>query len=187
MASRRIPSEIAKRRVGETRSRLLTSPTLSESNEMPDTSHYLKLARLLAELLDRRFTIPGTDIRIGLDPLIGLIPGVGDTAANLIGFFIVVAGAQLGLPRIVLVRMAANIALNGVIGSVPVLGDLFSVWFKSNVRNVRLLERHAGAPARSTIADWSLVVGLLAGIILLCVAALAGIVWLAAFLWRLAE
>jgi hypothetical protein len=153
---------------------------------MRDTSHYLRLARLLAELLDRRFTIPGTDIRIGLDPLIGLIPGIGDAAANLIGFFIVVAGAQLGLPNIVLVRMTVNIALNALGGSIPVLGDLFSVWFKSNIRNLRLLERHAAAEAGSTIADWGVVIGLLVGVVLVCAAALAGLVWLAALLWRLA-
>jgi uncharacterized protein DUF4112 len=151
---------------------------------MRDTSHALRFARLLAELLDRRFTIPGTDIRIGLDPLIGLIPGVGDAAANLMGFFIVVVGAQMGLPRIALVRMAVNIALNAVIGSIPVLGDLFSIWFKSNVRNIRLLERHASAERVSTVADWSVVLGLLMAIVLLFLAALAAIVWLATLLWQ---
>jgi len=153
---------------------------------MRDTSHSLRLARLLAELLDRRFTIPGTDIRIGLDPLIGLIPGVGDAAANLMGFFIVVVGAQIGLPRIVLVRMTANIALNAVIGSIPVLGDLFSVWFRSNIRNIRLLERHVAAERVSTVADWSVVMGLLMAIVLLSLAALAAVVWLAKLLWQLA-
>jgi hypothetical protein len=153
---------------------------------MRETSQYVRLARLLADLLDRRFTIPGTDIRIGLDPLIGLIPGVGDAAVNLIGFFIVVMAAQLGLPRIVLVRMTGNIAVNAAIGAIPVLGDLFSVWFKSNIRNLRLLERHAGADATSTIPDWGVVIGLLGLVVLVCAAALAGIVWLASFLWRLA-
>ena len=152
---------------------------------MRDTSHSLRLARLLAELLDRQFTIPGTDIRIGLDPLIGLIPGVGDAAANLMGFFIVVVGAQIGLPRIALVRMTANIAVNAVIGSIPVLGDLFSVWFKSNIRNIRLLERHAAAEHVSTVADWSVVMGLLTAIVVLSLAAFAAVIWLAAFLWRL--
>ena len=153
---------------------------------MRDTSQSVRLARLLADLLDRRFTIPGTDIRFGLDPLIGLIPGVGDAAANLIGFFIVVMAAQLGLPRIVLVRMTGNIAVNAAIGSIPVLGDLFSVWFKSNIRNLRLIERHAGSEATSTIPDWGVVIGLLGLVVLVCAAALAGIVWLASLLWRLA-
>jgi hypothetical protein len=153
---------------------------------MRDASHSLRLARLLAELLDRRFTIPGTDIRIGLDPLIGLIPGVGDAAANLMGFFIVVVGAQIGLPRIALVRMTANIALNAVIGSIPVLGDLFSVWFRSNIRNIRLLERHAAADRVSTVADWSVVMGLLMAIVLLSIAALAAVIWLVTFLWQVA-
>jgi len=153
---------------------------------MRNTSRSLRLARLLAEFLDRRFTIPGTDIRIGLDPLIGLIPGVGDAAANLMGFFIVMVGTQIGLPRIVLVRMTANIAVNAVVGSIPVLGDLFSVWFKSNIRNIQLLERHAAAERVSTVADWSVVIGLLMAIVLVCLAAFAGIVWMAKFLWEAA-
>ena len=153
---------------------------------MRNTSRSLRLARLLAELLDRRFTIPGTDIRIGLDPLIGLIPGVGDAAANLMGFFIVMVGTQIGLPRIVLVRMTVNIAVNAVVGSIPVLGDLFSVWFKSNIRNIQLLERHAAAERVSTVADWSVVIGLLMAIVLVCLAAFACIVWMAKFLWEAA-
>jgi hypothetical protein len=102
------------------------------------------------------------------------------------GFFIVMVGTQIGLPRIVLVRMTANIAVNAVVGSIPVLGDLFSVWFKSNIRNIQLLERHAAAERVSTVADWSVVIGLLMAIVLVCLAAFAGIVWMAKFLWEAA-
>jgi hypothetical protein len=99
------------------------------------------IIKYLAEILDRRFTIPGTSIQIGLDPIIGLIPGVGDALASLAGSVILLVAAQSQLPKIVLVRMSLNIALNGMVGAIPVLGDLFSLWFKSNVRNVELLER----------------------------------------------
>ncbi|HXT55001.1 MAG TPA: DUF4112 domain-containing protein, partial [Candidatus Eisenbacteria bacterium] len=72
----------------------------------------LWLARFLADLLDQRFTIPGTSIRIGLDPIVSLIPGVGDLLANLTGSVILVIAAQLGVPKIVLTRMGINIAIN---------------------------------------------------------------------------
>jgi Domain of unknown function (DUF4112) len=105
-------------------------------------------AKFLAELLDQRFTIPGTSIRIGLDPIIGLIPGIGDTLANLAGSAILVIAAQLRLPKIVLLRMGWNIAVNTLIGAIPLVGDIFSIWFRSNVKNVQLLERYA--PQRGT-------------------------------------
>jgi len=81
----------------------------------------------LAELLDQRFTIPGTSIRIGLDPIIGLIPGIGDTLANLAGSAILVIAAQLRLPKIVFLRMGWNIALNTLIGAIPLVGDIFPI------------------------------------------------------------
>ncbi|MCA9501201.1 MAG: DUF4112 domain-containing protein, partial [Nitrospira sp.] len=123
------------------------------------------MTKYLAEILDRRFTIPGTSIRIGLDPIIGLIPYVGDAIVSFAGAFILVVAAQSQLPKIVLIRMSLNIAINGMIGAIPILGDLFSVWFKSNVRNFDLLERFAVGDRRtSTVGDWVFVVGLLFGI-----------------------
>ncbi|HKN88172.1 MAG TPA: DUF4112 domain-containing protein [Nitrospiraceae bacterium] len=141
--------------------------------------NYLAFARLLAQVLDRSIPLPGTEVRIGLDPLIGLIPGFGDAIASLAGSMILFLAAQLQVPKIVLIRMSVNIALNGVIGSIPLFGDLFSLWFQSNVRNVALLERHAAATGRvSTFWDWALVVGLFAGIIGLFAGAIAGVLWL---------
>ncbi|HET7057634.1 MAG TPA: DUF4112 domain-containing protein [Nitrospiraceae bacterium] len=141
--------------------------------------NYLAVARLLAQVLDRSIRVPGTNLRIGLDPLIGLIPGFGDAVASLAGSMILFLAAQLQVPKIVLVRMSVNIALNGVIGSIPLFGDLFSLWFQSNVRNVALLERHVAATGRSsTLWDWAFVVGLFAGLIGLFVGAVAGVMWL---------
>ena len=136
------------------------------------------IAKFLAELLDQRFTIPGTSIRIGLDPIIGLIPGIGDTLANLAGSAILVIAAQLHLPKIVLLRMGWNIAVNTLIGAIPVVGDVFSIWFRSNVKNAQLLERHATRQSRSAApGDWAFVVVLVIGLILLLVAVLAAITW----------
>ncbi len=151
-------------------------------------SRNYEMARYLADLLDRRFTIPGTSIRIGLDPIVGLIPGVGDGIASLAGSIILVLAAQCQLPKIVLVRMSLNIALNGIIGTIPILGDLFSVWFKSNVRNVALLERYAVEDRRtSTARDWAFVIGLLLGIAFLFIGAVVGIIWLIARIWEVVQ
>lgn len=144
-----------------------------------------ELAQYLAEILDRRFTIPGTSIRIGLDPILGLIPGVGDAIANLAGSVILIVAAQSQLPKIVLTRMSLNIAINGMIGAIPVLGDLFSVWFKSNVRNVELLERYAVRDRRaSTMGDWVFVVGLLLGIVFVIAGTVVGVLWLLKSVWE---
>ena len=143
------------------------------------------MARYLAEMMDRRFTVPGTSIQIGLDPILGLIPGVGDVVANLAGSFILLVAAQAQLPKIVLVRMSLHIVLNGVIGAVPILGDVFSVWFKSNVKNVELLERFAFQDRHvSTAGDWLFVIGLLVGVIVVIVGSVLGIIWLIARMWE---
>ncbi len=139
----------------------------------------LVFARFLAELLDQRFTIPGTSVRIGLDPIIGLIPGVGDTLANLAGSAILLVGAQFRLPKVVLLRMALNVALNTLIGAIPVVGDLFSIWFRSNVRNARLLELHATRHAQKAApADWLFVMTVIAGLLLLLIGVVVGLSWM---------
>ena len=150
-----------------------------------DTDRF-RLARFLADLLDQRFTIPGTSIRIGLDPIISLIPGIGDLLANLTGSIILVIAAQLGVPKIALLRMGANIAINTLIGAIPIFGDIFSIWFRSNVKNVQLLERYLGTPSkRALLGDWGLVILLMIGVIaLLGGIAIAG-VWLFKQMWNL--
>lgn len=105
------------------------------------------LARLeqLASLLDDRFTVPGTDFRFGLDPILGLIPGIGDSAtAALTGYMILVA-RRYRLPVSVQARMVLNLVLDWLVGSIPLLGDLFDFGFKANRRNLILLRRHLGA------------------------------------------
>lgn len=139
---------------------------------------YLKLARLLADILDRSIHIPGTDVRVGLDPIIGLIPGIGDAIASLAGSIILFVAAQMQVPKIVLVRMSVNVALNGIIGSIPLIGDLFSVWFQSNVKNVELLERHGSQGGASTLWDWMFVVSLFLAILAVLIGAVIGVVWL---------
>lgn len=156
---------------------------------MPDVGKREALRRaaeLLARLLDTAIRIPGTNLTIGLDPLIGLIPGIGDAVANLIGSTMLVLASQLQVPRIVLARMSLNLLINGVIGAVPLVGDLFSVWFRSHARNAALLIRHSSAVGRpSTSADWAFVISMLVITLLVMAAAIFAILWLIARLWQL--
>jgi Domain of unknown function (DUF4112) len=142
------------------------------------------LAKFLADWLDQRFTIPGTSIRIGLDPILGLIPGIGDMIANLAGSAIILIAAQYRLPKIVLLRMGLNVALNAIIGAIPVFGDIFSIWFRSNVKNAQLLERYVGTEGRvSNFSNWIFVIAVIGGIILLLISILVVTVWVLKRLW----
>jgi hypothetical protein len=146
----------------------------------------LWFAKFLADLLDQRFTIPGTSIRIGLDPIISLIPGIGDLLANLTGSMILIVAAQLGIPKVILARMGINIAINTVIGVIPIFGDVISIWFRSNVRNVDLLQRYLGRPSRQAEPrDWLFVIALIVGLILLMAAIFVAGIWLFKQIWEL--
>ena len=107
-------------------------------------THAQRLDRLdaLANLLDTAFIVPGTNIRFGADALIGLVPGIGDVVTTLISLYIVAEARALGAPRRVIARMLANVALDGVVGAVPIAGDLFDVAWRANRRNVALLRAH---------------------------------------------
>jgi hypothetical protein len=98
-------------------------------------------SRIIARWMDDIIRIPGTNIRIGLDPIIGLFPAVGDLLASSIGLVLVIEGLRHRLPISVLTRMGANVILNNLIGAIPIVGDAFSIWFKSNNRNLALLNR----------------------------------------------
>lgn len=118
-------------------------------NVTPGAGDPLAGARRLARLLDSAVGIPGTRFRLGLDSLLGIVPGLGDVAGAAASGYLVLLGARHGVPRAVLMRMIGNVAVDAVGGSVPVLGDLFDVGWKANTRNLHLLERSLGAPATS--------------------------------------
>ncbi len=114
-----------------------------------------QLAQALAQFLDASLTIPGTTIKFGLDPLIGLIPGIGDLISNGIGSSLLFLATKAGVPRIVILRMSVNIVINMVIGAIPIVGDIFSIWFKSNLQNAQLLYRHSQTTTPvTTVIDW---------------------------------
>jgi hypothetical protein len=103
----------------------------------------------LAHLLDDRFRIPGTRHRIGLDGLIGLVPGIGDAATTLVSLYIVLEARRLGLPATKLARMGLNVGVDALLGAVPLVGDLFDVAWKANRRNLWLVLEHLDAASRA--------------------------------------
>jgi hypothetical protein len=133
----------------------------------------LSRARALTRLLDSAAKIPGTGIRFGLDPLLGLVPGLGDVAGAALAGYLVLLAQRLGAPRSVILRMLANVAVDTVGGTVPLIGDAFDVAFKSNTRNLALLERTLDVPTRDVDrASRVTVIATLVGLALLAVGGL---------------
>lgn len=147
--------------------------------------HLIAIADVLARVLDTTIRIPGTSWYIGLDPLLGLLPGIGDALANLIGTVILGIATRLQLPRIVLARMSFNLLINGTIGAVPLVGDMFSIWFRSHARNAALLREAAMKPDRETHADWFYVTGIIGGTVALLFLMIAAVVWVIYTLWTM--
>ena len=132
--------------------------------------------RVLTRLLDSAIQIPGTRYRVGLDAVIGIVPGIGDAVGAIFSAFIVFQAARMGVSTATLVRMLGNVALDTIVGEVPLLGDLFDAGWKANTRNLALLEGHLEQPAAtrrgSRRALWLVggaLVLLLAGVIALAI------------------
>ncbi len=118
----------------------------------------------LSWLMDDFIRLPVIGWRVGLDALVGLIPGFGDTATSLVSFYILVSAVRYGVPKVTLLRMGMNLGIDYIVGSLPVVGDFFDAWWKSNQQNVDLLSKRATVSAeearQGTIGDW-LFVGLI--------------------------
>jgi len=140
---------------------------------VPRPTSLTRVSRL-AYWLDAGIPIPGTSIRFGLDPVLGLVPGLGDAAGVLLAAWILFEGIRLGAPSATILRMASNIAIDALIGAVPVLGDVFDVVWKANLKNVALLERHALEPTAAGKSDRVFVALLAGGVVALCVGLLVG-------------
>jgi hypothetical protein len=133
-------------------------------------------------LLDEAFPIPGTSIRFGLDAIVGLVPGVGDVLAGLASLLIPLAAWIRGAPYVTLIRMAANLGIGVLVGSIPIIGDIFDVAWKANRRNYRLLTRHLGEPRRHTWRDWTFLLTLAVILGLVFAIPVLLVVWLIAWL-----
>jgi hypothetical protein len=146
---------------------------MSSVNDSVVAARRLERVRRFAVLLDNGIRIPGTRIRIGLDPILGLLPGLGDAAGAVLSTSIFAEGIRRGASRATLLRMAANIMLDLLLGAIPILGDVFDVVMKSNLRNVALLERQAANPQSAARSDRLFVVLLSAALFLVGAALLA--------------
>lgn len=105
----------------------------------------LQRIRRLSRLMDTAIRIPGIGFRIGLDPILGLVPGAGDLVSTGISAYIIFLAARFQLPRQALTQMVLNISLEAVVGTVPLVGDLFDAAYKANIRNLAILEAHLSA------------------------------------------
>ena len=140
---------------------------------MTTISDPLARARALTRLLDSAARVPGTNFRFGLDPVLGLIPGLGDVAGAALSGYVVILASRLGAPKSVIVRMLGNVALDTVAGTMPVVGDLFDAGWKSNTRNLALLERHVGLPTTERAASRAVVWLTVAALAVLALGAVA--------------
>ena len=138
----------------------------------------------LATVLDDIFQIPGTRIRFGLDPLLGLIPGLGDAISGATSMLIIVAAWRRGLPRVTLARMFANVAIDSLLGAMPIVGDLFDVWWKSNRMNVNILRSARVSPHRRRWHDWVFFVLLLIMIAAIVTLPVIVLIWVVHLLRR---
>ena len=142
-----------------------------------DGRHVDKSLERLSWLMDDLFRVPVLGWRFGLDALIGLIPALGDTTTSLVSFYILVSAVRYRVPKITLLRMGLNIAIDYVVGSLPVVGDLADAWWKSNHMNIDLLNKRATVSAEEArsarMSDWIFVGGIIVGLVALAFASAA--------------
>ncbi len=163
------------------------SPPPSRSEAIASRTQRMQRLRRLGRTLDSAIGIPGTKFRIGLDPIIGLIPGGGDTVGLILSSFIVLEGARMGASKSTLSTMAFNILLETIAGTVPVVGDIFDVTWKSNIRNIELLEEHLKiARAEQKSNRWFALL-LIAGLAIVFVACIAVSFYLLRWLFHLIQ
>jgi Domain of unknown function (DUF4112) len=141
----------------------------------------------IASLLDDMWRIPGTKVRFGLDAVIGWVPGVGDAMAAVASCIIVFASWRRGVAPVTLARMVANILLETAVGGVPVVGDVFHVFWKANRRNYRLLMRQKEHPRSKTWRDWLFLVVILAGALAAVAIPIFILIWIATSFVRVAR
>lgn len=144
----------------------------------PTDDRALVALRKWAYLLDSAFQVPGTRMRFGLDPIVGLLPGAGDLVTGFFSVMILLHSVRLRIPKIVILRMVLNAGLDLAAGAVPILGDLFDAGYKANLKNLRLLERHARPGVTPERSDYIFVGLCIAILVLVAVVPLVVLWWL---------
>ena len=119
----------------------------------PGRADAIRRMETVAHLLDTAFVIPGTRQRVGIDAIIGLVPGIGDAVTTLLSSYVIWEARQLGLPRHVIARMLLNLGIHGVVGSIPLVGDVFDAFFRVNRRNMRIVRAHLEREGRGGVVD----------------------------------
>jgi hypothetical protein len=137
----------------------------------------MQALRSLQRLLDEAFRVPGTNLRFGWDPLIGLVPWAGDVLTAVLSCAIIVQAHHMRVPRVVQLRMLMNVAIDIFVGVVPVVGDLLDFAWKSNTKNMALLEKHAAQVRPSTAGDWIFVTGVVLAVIAVALVPLFVLYW----------
>src|SRR6266566_3457378 len=150
----------------------------SQGSEQPErTVRVEESLERLSWVMDDLIRVPGLGWRFGLDAIVGLIPGFGDTATTLVSFYILVAAVRYRVPKVTLLRMGLNIGIDYVLGSLPLVGDIFDAWWKSNQMNVDLLRKRAAVSANEArqgkLSDWLFVGMIILGLIGLAIGAAA--------------
>jgi Domain of unknown function (DUF4112) len=148
---------------------------------MKDKGLRIQLLRRWARMLDSAFRVPGTQFRVGIDPLIGLVPGIGDLVSPIFGVLIIWHAASLRVPKVVLARMVINAVVDGVAGAVPIVGDALDFFWRANEWNMALLERHAVPGRPATSGDLLFVIVCVLVVVLAAVVPL--VVGIAVFYW----
>jgi Domain of unknown function (DUF4112) len=146
----------------------------------PNQAQRLSALRKFARLLDSAFVVPGTRYRVGLDPFLGLLPGIGDLVSPLFAIGLLWQAHDLGIPRVVQLRMIFNVAIDTLLGALPFIGDLFDFVWKANDKNMVLLELHAVQARRATAGDWLFVTALTLVVVVIAAIPFLIVAWLVA-------
>ena len=143
-----------------------------------ETLDQTELVKALAKLMDAAFVIPGTNRRIGLDAIVGLVPVLGDAIGAVVSGYIMTTAAKLGVSKVVLTRMMLNTAIDTVVGIVPFVGDLFDAAWKANVKNAALLENAVLDPRAAKRSSAGVLAALIGGVVLLTAGSIVGTYYL---------
>jgi hypothetical protein len=138
----------------------------------------LAALRKWSVLLDSTFRVPGTSVRFGLDPILGLIPGLGDLTTPMFAGLLLVHAVRMRLPRVIQLRMLMNAAIDLAVGAIPLVGDLFDFAWKANVRNLDLLERYARPGSKASRGDWAFVLIVLGVLAAIAIVPIVVVAWL---------
>ncbi len=146
--------------------------------------NHLAAVRSIARLMDSAVTIPGLNVRLGLDTLLGLLPGIGDAIGSAVGGYIILIASQLGVSRAVLARMTLNQGIDMLVGAIPFVGDLFDIGWKANLMNARLLEEALNDPQSTNRHSIGIIIALIAALLILSLGSIALTIWLVSLFWK---